>query len=476
MAIKVKQSGVYADVVGIFTKAGGTYSAVQGIYAKSGGAYGSVFSSGTPLPQSANIVFNMKADSLSLSDGATVSSWTDSTANALTFTGTGTFKTNQLGTKPCIRFNGTAGNYMTATRAGTALDTALTSQISTVMIVGKSFGTNSIGCMFGSSAGGNSCFYVVDGTQGNSAIGRYAGNTTTLAAPAVNAANMFVMASTSTKPYAIGSGTGFEQTFLNGSCVASNVAPSPAPNQTTFSIGAVSAGSLRALVDIFDIVVWDRRLTPQEVFQATSYFYEKYGQTKPWAAVSNIVIYDGDSITAGVGATGGVVGNYPYKSAQTLGLAYGQWTNVAVGGITVTNMQGKLAEWSGIGALLGKGQRVAAFEYYNQRGNSAAAIQTADNAYIAAVRALPNTKIAWGTSTGHSGDPDATRIAVDSYYDTNGPTLADSYVALHTNVDIGDYTAYSRNSALYWSDTVHLNGAGYTILSSLMTPGISAIP
>jgi len=475
MAIKVKQSGAYADVTGIQVKQGGTYAAVQSIFVKSGGAYSSVFSSGTPLPQSANIVFNMKADSLSLSDGATVSSWTDSTANALTFTGTGTFKTNQLGGKPCVRFSGAAGQFMTATRAGTALNTAMSSQNCTVLIVGKSGGANSLGSMFGSHAGGNNNFFVIDGAQTSSTIGRYANNTINCA-PAYNASNMFVSTVSSAIPYPAGSGTGLERQFLNGTCVSSNVAPTPVPNQTLFGIAAAPAGTLRANMDIFDIVVWNVTLTPAEVFQAAAYYYEKYSQTKPWAAVSNIVIYDGDSITAGVGSNTGVVGNYPYQSAQSLGLTYGQWTNVAVGGITMANMIAKLSEWNGIGTALGKGMRVAAFEYYNQRGNSAAAIQTADNAYIAAVRALPNTKIAWGTSTGHSGDPDATRIAVDSYYDTNGPTLADAYVALHTNVDIGDYTAYSRNSALYWSDTVHLNGAGYTILSSLMTPGISAIP
>ena len=110
---------------------------------------GGVVAPGTALPQSANIVFNMRADSLALADNATVSSWTDSSANALAFTGTGTFKTNQLGTKPCVRFSGAASQFMTATRAGTALDTAMTSRVCTVMIVGKSLGTNSLGTMFG---------------------------------------------------------------------------------------------------------------------------------------------------------------------------------------------------------------------------------------------------------------------------------------------------------------------------------------
>lgn len=427
------------------------------------------------LPQSANIVFNLQADSLALADGATVNTWTDSSANALAFTGTATYHTNQLGGKPCVRFSGAAGRYMTATRAGTALNTALSSQICTTLIVGKSGGSNSAGCMFGSTAGGNSYFAVIDGAQASSAIGRYNGGVTGLVAPAVNAANMFVSAITSTKPYTAGSGTGLEQIYLNGSCVTSSVTESPLPNQTTFSVGGTSAGALRANFDCFRIVVWDRRLTPTELFQATNYFYEEYGQTKPWAAVSDIVVYDGDSITAGIGA-GGTAGSYPYKSAQTLGLAYGQWSMVAVGGITVGNMQAKLAEWSGIGALLGKGLKVAAFEYYNQRAQSAATIEAADNAYCAAVRAIPDTKLAWGTSTSHSTDPDATRVAVNTYYDINFASVCDAYVALHNSAAIGNTSAYATNSATYWSDIVHLNGAGYTVLAGLMTPGIQALP
>ena len=44
MAIKSKNSGAYADIVGVKVKTAGTYAAVQGIYAKSGGSYESVFS------------------------------------------------------------------------------------------------------------------------------------------------------------------------------------------------------------------------------------------------------------------------------------------------------------------------------------------------------------------------------------------------------------------------------------------------
>ena len=44
MAIKSKNSGAYADIVGVKVKTAGTYAAVQGIYAKVAGVYESAFS------------------------------------------------------------------------------------------------------------------------------------------------------------------------------------------------------------------------------------------------------------------------------------------------------------------------------------------------------------------------------------------------------------------------------------------------
>lgn len=429
-------------------------------------------SMGSQLPQSSGIVFNLKAESLALNDGDPVTTWTDSTTNALSFTGTGLFKTNQMNSKPCVRFAGTAGKYMTATRAGTALDTALSSQNCTTMMVVKSNGTNSNGCMFGSTAGGDAYMMVMDGANTNCSVGRYkAGYTIT--APSVNASNMVVVAASSATPYSAGAGSGLERGYLNGGCISAFIAPIPAPSQTTFSVGGASAGSLLSAVDVYDIIVWNKVLTPTEVFQATDYFYNKYNQTKPWAAVSNIVVFDGDSITGNVGATA-VSGGYPYKTAQSLGLSYGQWTMTAVGGITMTNMTAKYAEWSGIGSLLGKGLRVAAFEYYNQKALSAAAIEAANNAYSVAVRAVPRTKLILGTSTGYNLDPDATRVAVNTYYDTNFATYCDSYVPLHNDTSIGNTAAYAANSATYWSDVVHFKDAGYTILAGLFTTGITA--
>lgn len=472
-----------ATVTGLTASTGYDYR-VAAVNAVGQGAWSAVVYGATPsaaavLPQSGNIVFNLKADSLALSDGATVSTWTDSTANALTFTGTGTFKANQLGGKPCVRFDGTAGKYMTAARSGTALDAAITTQAHTTVVVGKLNGTASLGCMFGATAGGNSYFMVADGAANSANIGRYAAGTG-YCAPGVNGNNLFVSGVAATNVTQPSGATGAERFFLNGSCVNSAAARAPVTS-ANFSVGGTAAGGLLAKVDIFDIVVWDRTLTPTEMFQVTKYFHDKYSQTYPWAAGNNIYIFDGDSITIGVGSTN-TAGTYPYKSAQSLGLAYGQWTNLGVGGIATPASTAKISEWSGIGAALSKNMRVAFFEYYNQRGSAASVIEANNNAYAAAVRALPNTKLALGTSTSSSSDsgPDATRVAINSYYDANYASYCDAYVPLHNSAEIGTTTAYATNGGgnglnLFY-DVVHLKDAGNGYLSAMFTTGLQSIP
>ncbi len=429
--------------------------------------------SGASLPQSGSIVFNLKADSLALSDGATVTSWTDS-VGSLAFSNSGTpiFKTNQLNSKPCVRFT---GGRMVAAGSGTSstIRTTILSGTHTTMIIAKLNAANGLGCMWGANAGGDSYFFVADGAVATSTVGRY-NNGTGFSAPNVNGANLFASCHTSANslPYTF-SGTGLERIHLNGTCVASNVSAFNAVG-ADFAVGDIASGALPANVDIFDIVVWNVTLTRAEIFQATQFYMNKYAQTLPWAAVSAIRILDGDSLTAGVGS-GSVAGSYPYQTAQSLGLAYGQWTNEGVGGIRIDGMSTKLPEWSSLGSITGKNMRVAAFEYYNMRGDSAATIEANTNTYITQVRALSSTKLALGTSTSSSSDPDATRVAVCAYYDANS-ALADAYMPFHNNTSIGNQTAYTNNSGTLWSDTVHLNAAGYTILAGLVTTGLTAIP
>lgn len=389
------------------------------------------------LPQSASIVHNLRADSLALADGATVSSWAETSSNALTYSGGGgaTFKTNVQNGLPGVLFNGTS-NYLLASKAGAALTTVIDSKQYTVMIVARATGTSSHGCMWGCTAGGDSLFYQHSGSVTSSFLGRF-GGTDNSCYPSANPSSTFVLANTS-GPYTMGSGTGLERSFLNGGCFTSktSVGPNTGTTTTAFSLGSINSGAtFRFTGYIFDVVVWSVMLTPFEVMQATQHFMDKYAITYPWSTNGPFMIYDGNSLTAGVGGTG-VSTSYPYLSATALGKLPGQWTMQGVGGINTANLKVKMSEWQSISSTFNINTVVTAFEYYNSRLTGATQIRADSDAYISAVKALPRTKLVWGTSLGHSADPDSTRSTFDASSDAVS-NVPDAYVPLHKNSSLG---------------------------------------
>jgi hypothetical protein len=108
-------------------------------------------------------------------------------------------------------------------------------------------------------------------------------------------------------------------------------------------------------------------------------------------------------------------------------------------------------------------------------------LQTYTNTACSTIRGVANTALCLWTSIGHSGDPDANRVAHGAYYDANFALHSDSYVATHTNADIGIQTAYATNGGgaglnLWQGDGIHQNAAGCTTLASLLVSGITALP
>lgn len=434
------------------------------------------------LPQAANKVFHLSADSLALGNGATVTTgvWADS-VNGVTNTtvGTPTFQTNAYGIKPSVRFDGST-SYMTLGRP-TALTAALDAKYCTVVVVAKVLSMASIGMMFGASAGGDS--WLMQGCVGSTrTYGRYDSNQI-YDAPSTDSTSLFVTAHTIDNTYTMGSSNTLQRSYLQGGCVASVIAPAasvPDTGGNNFSIGATSAGALKCNADIFEILVWNTVLTPMEMKQVQAWVCDKYGQATPWSTATSVYVFDGDSITAGVGGSG-CVNTYPYKSAQSLSLAYGQWDNLGVGGMVSNNMVTKMTAegWLGLPAYTGKPLRVAAFEYYNVRGGPAVTIQGYMNTYCTAVRANGNTKLVLGTATSHSADttgtPDTVKSAYCAYYDTNNASYSDAYVPIHTScTNIGPVNSTAAHPT-YFSDGVHLTALGYTELAGAFTTALTGL-
>jgi hypothetical protein len=432
---------------------GAEYSAVLTPFSGAGG---------TALPKQANLAARWSADSIApVADGTAVPSWTDSINGYVATQATGIrqplYKTNVRNGKPALWFN---SQWMDAGRPA-AVVSAMDTGSRTVLVVYQTVGATSNGMLFNTApAGGGAFMMVADGTN----AGRFS-----FTMPHANTGQLSTLGCIR----ANGSAGGYRQSF-NSSIAYVNDIDSTTSGGNNIYFGGIQNNTFMCNAYIFDILVWNVALTMPELLQAEAWARDKYGDAYPWAAKSDYIIYAGDSLTQGSGALG--AGSYPYKSAQTLTRPYGTWTNIAAGGTTMAEVNANCAiNADPIPAQLGKVCKIAAFEYYNQRGLGAAGCETQSRAYLAARKAIPNMKTVFGTSTGHSGDPDAVRSAYDALF-AGGQSNIDAYVPLHTDTSIGNYTAYATNSAAYWSDVVHFNSAGYTILSNLMTAGIQALP
>lgn len=428
---------------------------------------------GAALPQVGNIAAKWTADSITpQADNTTLTSWTETvSATALPALGTPKYRTNRVGGMPSVQFDG-ASCFLGAIPA---LKTLMDAGTYSLMIVCSNVFTQANATLFANSAGGDSCMFQATGA----AIGRYQNgqypftdNTKQIT---------YGYSSQNSQRYPQQTNAVGERSYAYGLCVRTNQAKSPVTSGTgsNFGIGAVNASvQLPLKADIQEIIIWNRVLTEMEWLQAAEYVEAKYTQPLPIRSAAYLAVFDGDSITQGTLAST-VGGMYPVQSAAALGLALGQWTLQAIGGMTTRGMTLKLSEWSGIAARYSKPQKVAAFEWYNEKNNGyTPAVQYSDmQAYCAAVRALASTKLALGDSTGYVGDPDPSgRDTYNTLMAGGAASNSDAYVSISSNATIGTTGAYASGSATYWGgDGVHLSNAGYAVLAPLMTAGIQAM-
>jgi hypothetical protein len=429
----------------------------------------------TPLPLLGNIVFNLSADTLALADNDPVSSWVDSVNGATAVQASGSlqplFKTNQQGGKPCVRFDGT-DDIMTLGRPA-ALTAAIDSQNYTYIVVYKVVSAKSLGGVFAGGSGGSGIYVLGDGTS----LGQY-GDGNSWVYPS-SGATMNMVGGSSTTSSSGASQAVNSRYFLNGGIFSSHNGSGKVTGGSGFGIGCEVGNTLYSNCDVFDIIVWDAELTPTQIMQAQISLCDKYSLAYPWASAGYILATEGDSITANI-INIPVTDRVPYKMAQSLSLVPGTYTMVAIPGMQMRNIATKSAEWTGIASLTGLPVKSTLGEFYNERSTAPATLQTYTNAACAAIRGVANTKLCLWTSIGSVDDPDANRVAQGAYYDINFATHSDSYVATHTNTDIGIQTAYATNGGgaglnLWQGDGIHQNAAGCTVLAPLLVTGVNAL-
>ncbi len=425
-----------------------------------------------PLPQAASIIAKWDAGTLGLSDGAAVASWADTIAGYTGTQGTGAnqpiFKANQFGGLPTVRFDG-VNDVLQCGRPAALVTAVDTNQVFTLVVVCRVVSAKSNGMVFGAANGGNAFQMTASGA----AMGRYNGGSSTLAYPS-NGSGFNVMMMTSQKPYATGSGTGLERQYLQGTCYAANVAPCPTTGGFNFAMGALAAGTLPANVDIAEVIMWNTALSLEEGFTVVKRLCDKYAQPYPWAGAPSIAVCHGDSQTQGVGSTN-VANTYPYLLAANLSKPLGTWTNAGIGGMKMRDMVNEISQWTGIASVTGKPLRVAAFEYYNERATSPATLQGYHTSYAAAVRAT-GAKLCIGSSISSTLDPDSNRSSLNTWLDTNGTIIADTYVALHNNTHIGISGAAATDANVtYFYDGIHTKNAGAAEIATDMAVGVTAL-
>ena len=431
--------------------------------------------SATVLPQQGALVARFAASDLALADGAAVTSWTDGTGGIVAAQATGglqpTFKAAQVGGKPCVSFNG--AQYMQVATPG-AMKTAVDGYNFTVMIACRVTGTTALGMAFSAAIPGSEIFaFLADGAR----LGRFTGGSvpyTTLNQFVIQGETMTNQGlSFSPQQY-------YAQHYVNGGATHGLI------NNGTitsggFTIGGIGAGQYMGKVDIFEILVWNTTLTCTEYLQAEMAIRDKYAQAYPWAGQSRFYVFDGDSITMGVGASAAEK-TAPYLAAQSLGLPYGAWSNLGIGGVVPSQINTLAASRvDNISALIGKDVALSCFEWYNQRA-AAPTPYNASLAYLTARKAASSrTKTVWGTSTDSQADNasetnrGAYNSAWDSYWAGSHP-LIDSYMPIHNNASIGVNGSITGPSTTYSGDGIHLNDAGYVVLASLMQTALAALP
>lgn len=436
------------------------------------------------LPQATSLAARWMADSITpQGDNTTLSAWTDAingyTATQAVGGNQPLYRAARMGGRASVQFTGSkwlAGSFP-------ALKAVFDAREHTVLLAVSHTVSAPNGCVFGNSAGANSILYMNSGT----ALGRFANNAGLQVPYLPTAFTTFGGTSRPTKQYTLQSGTGVERAYVNGCCVASRDSAAPVTSSASgaFAFGAMAdTGLLSSKCDVYEVIVWNKVLTPLEMLQAEAYLRTKYSQALPWAGLTSLDLYMGDSLQVGVGSTGAHQ-SPAYLSATARGRSLGQWVMWAVGGMDWVSINQALPEVANLAAYMGVPVNIGAFEWYNEKnaGRNAATILANAQTFCTAARAISGAKLCLLSSTGYSGDATdpypSVRGSYNSLLDTNFASMCDQYGAIHNDATagpaIGNATAYATNSAANWSDTVHLKPAGYAFLGNYQASQMTAM-
>jgi hypothetical protein len=432
-----------------------------------------------------------KADALALSDGAAVSSWTDSSGNGRHATQATagkqpTYKTNIWNGKPVVRFDGGDG-------LGTAAADLSAQQVMTWYIVASATDqTTQIFCEFTDNASTNTgaAYMLVDTgsrlevtTKGNVGFDAWTSlNTFEDGTGTARVMHGVFDMRTGTRHETQG-GVDGDTTGRRGAAVNNTGFFANAP----FNIGcrdadaSAAASSVFLTGDIAEIIVYTGRHTAAQRWGIERYLAEKYAITA-WTKPAANLVFEGDSITEGGNSYFSTP--YPQRLVNRLKDKVA-WFNPAISGQTLndivadysTQIQPESA-WANFGtkniATLFAGTNDMVSVGGNQSGASTATEYLAhadtmrgDGFELIAFTALPRSDAA-APADFYSTQRPAINTAItagSSHYDVLADVGADSTIG-----DAGD----ELNTTYYDVDKVHPNVAGLRHLSGLVAATLSS--
>jgi len=277
-----------------------------------------------------------------------------------------------------------------------------------------------------------------------------------------------------------------QRVYINGSCVGS---VGRIRSNQNLTLGGASNSLINLKGRMYGCFVWDKALDNFEMMQAIKCIYEELNQTVPWAGTPYRIGH-GDSITNGSGVTTQNQA-WPAQMAATLGLGFGQWSNLGMvgasmghsgSGTTFNLVDQAPRDIDPLPHLLGTPVYVGTFEWYNERNNGATTAIADAVAYVSARKAAGIARVVLGTSTDCTDGADTStnrteRKAYNDYWDMAANRMAagvDQYVPLHLDANIGVEGACPASSPFtpyFYADGIHLLPPAYAILGAASLSG-----
>jgi hypothetical protein len=428
-------------------------------------------------------VYAMDPDQISGADGSRVTSHTDP-ASSIVATAPGStgplLVKNVAAGHAALRFAGNAAERLSIGRPAAVVSAcAAETNWSFVLVLKSPNGSNNLACPFGDDYSNNGTFAVANGTTAgakyNSGLvpyGVFAGD--------VRDDIKVLIYSGETMGGARG------RHFYNG--VPSQVSAGGTLAKTYDAvIGCGSnngSGTFPYTGDILGLYIISKALSAPEALQAYLWACNKFGKTSPLAGRTYFPLFDGDSHTAGVGATNTT--NYVAQLAIKRGWPVGAWGNVGKPSATVastgvatanTMMDKAPRDTDGFADVTGLPVVLMTGEWYNQGGSggdAASGTNTANNNRTYATTRKATGKFARiGTWTSMAS---ATRIGAgrDGFNASlvSTPGDFDFVVPIHTDSTIG-VDAKGSDTTVF-PDGVHPNAAGYTVLTNLVDAALTS--